>query len=79
MVIRRGNRDRLVAPAALFAANVTVPDVADRSADSAPSVPSGADHATCTCDATAADSVTVNSAFPPSETLAVGPLILRSA
>ena len=67
-----------VAPAALLAANVTVPDVADRSVPSAASVPSGADHATCTCAATASDNVTVNSAFPPSLTLAAGPLMLRS-
>ena len=37
-----------VAPAALFAAKVTVPDVADRSAPSAASAPRGALHATCT-------------------------------
>ena len=35
-----------VAPAALFAANVTVPDVADRSEPSAASELSGADQAT---------------------------------
>ena len=68
-----------VAPAALLAANVTVPDVAPRSAPSAASVPSGAAHATCTSASTAAERVTVNSAFPPSLTFAVGPLIETSA
>ena len=62
-----------VAPAALLAANVTVPEVDPQVALAAASVPNGALHATCTCAATAADSVTVNSAFPPSVTLAVGP------
>ena len=37
-----------VAPAAEFAAKVTVPEVSSRSAPSAASVPSGALHATCT-------------------------------
>ena len=67
-----------VDPAALFGANVTVPEVAPRSAASAPSVPSGALQATCTCAATAADRVTVKVAFPPSVTFTDGPLMLRS-
>ena len=48
-----------VAPAALFAANVTVPEVVPKSAPSAASVPKGALHATCTSLAMAADNVTV--------------------
>ena len=68
----------LVAPAALLAAKVTVPDVADRSAPSAASVLKGALHATCTAEATAADRVTVKVASEPSATLDVGPVMLRS-
>ena len=68
-----------VAPAAELAANVTVPDVADRSDPSAASVPSGAVHATCTSASTAADSVTVKLAAAPSATLEAGPLMLSSA
>ena len=61
-----------VAPAAEFAAKVTVPEVAPKSAPSAASVPSGALHATVTDLATAADRVTVKVASEPSATLAVG-------
>ena len=67
-----------VAPAALFAAKVTVPDVADRSAPSAASAANGALHATCTWAATASDSVTVKTALPPSATFDVGPVMRRS-
>ena len=62
-----------VDPAAEFAAKVTVPDVAPRSDASAASVPSGADHATCTWDATACERVTVKVASDPSATLDAGP------
>ena len=55
-----------VDPAALFAANVTVPLVDPRSAASAPSVPNGAVHPTLTSAATCLDRVTVNSALEPS-------------
>ena len=68
-----------VAPAAEFAANLTVPEVVPRSAAFAESVPSGADHATCTSASTAADNVTVNVASDPSATLADGPSMLSSA
>ena len=68
-----------VAPAAELAANVTVPEVADRSEPLAPSVLSGADQATTTSAATAFDSVTVNDAFPPSATFDAGPLMDTSA
>ena len=68
-----------VAPAAELAANVTVPEVADKSEPLAPSVLSGADQATTTSAATAFDSVTVNDAFPRSATFDAGPLIDISA
>ena len=68
-----------VASAALFAANVTVPEVTDRSAPSAASAANGALHATLTSDATPADSVTVKVASPPSDTFPVGPVMIRSA
>ena len=68
-----------VAPAALFAAKVTVSDVAPRSEPSAASVPSGALHATVTSAPTALDSVTVKTASLPSDTLADGPDMLSSA
>ena len=69
-----------VAPAAELAANVTVPDVGGESAlpqrhpcPTAPSTPPAPGAST------AADSVTVNSALEPSETLDVGPVMLSSA
>ena len=62
-----------VAPAALPAANVTVPEVADRSEPSAASVLSGADQATVTSFATSADRVMVKEASLPSATLDAGP------
>ena len=68
-----------VALAAELAVKVTVPEVVPRSALSAASVPSGADHATVTSAATAFDSVTVKIAALPSATLADGPLMLSSA
>ena len=68
-----------VAPAELLAANVTVPDVADRSAPSAESVPNGADHPTETSAATDLDNVTVNDASEPSATAEEGPLIDNTA
>ena len=68
-----------VAPAAEFAAKVTVPEVSSRSALSAASVPSGALHATRTSLATAAERVTVKEASDPSATFDAGPLMLSSA
>ena len=68
-----------VAPAALFAAKVTVPDVADRSAPTAASVGDGALHATCTSEAMAVERVTVKTALPPSATLEAGPAMESSA
>ena len=68
-----------VAPAALFAAKVTVPDVAERSDPSAASVASGALHATWTSASTALDSVTVKVASLPSDTLDAGPEMDSSA
>ena len=62
-----------VAPAALPAAKVTVPEVVPRSAATAASVPRGADQATCTSFATACDRVTVKTALSPSATLESGP------
>ena len=62
-----------------LAGKVTVPEVVPKSALSAASAVNGALHATCTCDATAASSATVKTAFPPSVTFSVGPVILRSA
>ena len=68
-----------VAPAAEFAAKVTVPEVVPRSAATAASVLNGALHATCTSAATDFDSVTVKVASEPSSTLDVGPDMLSSA
>ena len=63
-----------VAPAAEFAAKVTVPEVSSRSALSAASASSGADQATCTSAATAAERVTVKEAsLALGATFAVGP------
>ena len=56
-----------------------MPEVSDRSAPSAESVPSGTLHATCTWAATALDSVTVKTASPPSDTFPEGPEMLSSA
>ena len=64
-----------VAPAAEPAANVTVPDVAPKSAATAVSVASGADHATVVSLAMALLSVTVNTALSPSATSPDGPLM----
>ena len=68
-----------VAPAALFAANVTVPEVRDRSAASAASVPRGALHPTVTSASTGWERVTVKTALLPSDTLPEGPDMLSSA
>ena len=68
-----------VAPAAEFAAKVTVPEVVPRSALPAASVPSGALHATRTSAATAAERVTVKTALPPSATFEAGPVMESSA
>ena len=64
-----------VAPAALSAAKVTLPDVEARSPATASSPAPGADHATSTLSSTSCDSVTVKVAFDPSLTSDEGPLI----
>ena len=68
-----------MAPAALLAAKVTVPEVVPRSAATAVSVLSGALQATATSAATAFDNVTVKTALPPSKTFEAGPLMESSA
>ena len=70
-----------VAPADEFAANVTVPEVADRSALlSRVCTQRRATRPPCTCpQSTAADNVTVKTALPPSDTFDAGPDMLSSA